>query len=139
MSSKSGTLTNSLEKLMRYLLAFLFCAALSAQAKAEPEDVVIGAGATAAVVATAAAASTPAVVAHSSGMAIMYSGAGYVAGTIGTAAGVVALLPAIAIGGAVIATGAAVYKYSDELGAMYEEHFGDAPSCDRTFAYSCSP
>jgi len=97
---------------------------LSANAKADAEDVAIGAGAATAVVATAAAASAPAVVAHSSDLAIMYSGAGYVAGSIGATAGFVALLPAIAVGGAAIAAGAAVYKYSDELGAMYEERFG---------------
>ena len=47
---------------------------------------------------------------------------GIVAGTIGAAAGTVALLPAIAIGGAVIATGAIIYKYSDEIGEAYDEY-----------------
>ena len=89
------------------------------------EDVLIGAGAATATVAGVAAAATPAVVAHSSGMAIMYSGAGYVAGTIGMAAGTVALLPAIAIGGAAVATGAVIYKYSDEIGATWNEYFGE--------------
>ena len=88
-----------------------------------PEDVAIGAGVATATVAGVAAAATPAVVAHSSGMAIMYSGAGYVAGTIGMAAGTVALLPAIAIGGAAVATGAVIYKYSDDIGAWYTETF----------------
>ena len=33
----------------------------------------------------------------------------------------VAMLPAIAIGGAAVATGAVIYKYSDEIGAWYVE------------------
>ena len=90
-----------------------------------PEDVAIGAGVATATVAGVAAAATPAVVAHSSGMAIMYSGAGYVAGTIGMAAGTVALLPAIAVGGAAVATGAVIYKYSDEIGAWWTETFDE--------------
>jgi len=88
-----------------------------------PEDVAIGAGVATATVAGIASAAAPAVVAHSSGMAIMYSGAGYVAGTIGMAAGTVALLPAVAVGGVAVATGAVIYKYSDEIGAWYTETF----------------
>ena len=90
-------------------------------ASAETEDALIGAGAATAALASTAAVATPAVVAHSSGMAIMYSGAGYVAGTIGATAGFVAMLPAIAIGGAAVATGAVIYKYSDEIGEWYVE------------------
>ena len=45
----------------------------------------------------------------------MYSGAGYVAGTIGVAAGTVAVLPVIAVGAAVVGTGAVIYKYSDDI------------------------
>ena len=110
------------------LAALLMAMAVSLPAQADTEDAIIGAGAAVATTATAAALATPAVVAHSSGMAIMYSGAGYVAGTIGMAAGTVALLPAIAIGGATIATGALVYKYSDQIGELfggvYDEHIG---------------
>ena len=112
---------------MRHLLLAATLATPSVALAAEPEDVAIAAGAAVATTATVAAAAAPAVVAHSSGLAIMYSGAGYVAGTIGAAAGTVALLPAIAVGGAVVATGALIYKYSDEIGEAYDERFGEKP------------
>jgi hypothetical protein len=82
---------------------------------AETEDIVIATAVGAGTVATVAAAATPVVVAHSSGAMIMYSGAGYVAGTIGVAAGTVAVLPVIAVGAAVVGTGAVIYKYSDDI------------------------
>lgn len=107
---------------MKKLSALVLGLAMAAPVAADPEDVIVGAGAAVATTAAVAAAATPAVVAHSSGMAIMYSGAGYVAGTIGMAAGTVALLPAIAVGGAALAGGALLYKYSDEIGEMYEDY-----------------
>jgi hypothetical protein len=82
---------------------------------AETEDIVIATAVGAGTVATVAAAAAPVVVAHSSGAMIMYSGAGYVAGTIGVAAGTVAVLPVIAVGAAVVGTGAVIYKYSDDI------------------------
>lgn len=96
---------------------------IGAHTWADTEDVLIGAGAATAVVGTVASVAAPAVVAHSSGAAIMYSGAGYVAGTIGAAAGTVVLLPAIAIGGALLATGAVIYKYNDEIEGYWTEYF----------------
>ena len=108
--------------------ALMSAPVMAEENKVSPEDVAIGAGVATATVAGVAAAATPAVVAHSSGMAIMYSGAGYVAGTIGMAAGTVALLPAIAVGGAAVATGAVIYKYSDKIGAWWTEKFDDGES-----------
>ena len=63
---------------MKYLAAALALLALSVPVSAEPEDVAIAAGAGVAATATVAATAAPAVVAHSSGLAIMYSGGGYV-------------------------------------------------------------
>jgi hypothetical protein len=107
-------------KKMKYLL-LATSLLVPVSVSAETEDALIGAGAATAALASTAAVAAPAVVAHSSGMAIMYSGAGYVAGTIGATAGFVAMLPAIAIGGAAVATGAVIYKYSDEIGEWYVE------------------
>ena len=44
-------------------------------------------------------------------------------GTIGVMAGTVVLLPAIAIGGALLATGAVIYKYNDEIEGYWTEYF----------------
>ena len=79
------------------------------------EDMMIGAGAATAALAGTVAAAAPIAVAHSSGAMILYSGAGYVAGTIGIGAATVAALPAIAITGAAIAGTAAVYKHRDDI------------------------
>ncbi len=88
-------------------------------------DTVIGAAAGTGLMAGVASWALPAALAHSSGGAILYSGAGYVAGTMGLAAGTVAALPFIAAGAAAVGTGAVVYKYyGDELDAMYEEYVG---------------
>ena len=65
-------------------------------------------------VASLAAWAAPAVVAHSSGMAIMWSGTGYVAGTIGAASATVAALPLVAAAGAGVAiAGAGYYIYDN--------------------------
>ena len=85
------------------------------------EDVAIGAGVATAAVGGLAWWAAPAAVMHSSGMAILWSGTGYVAGTIGATAATVAALPVIVVGGAVVAVGATAYKYSDEIGAAYNE------------------
>lgn len=79
------------------------------------EDTLIGAGAATAAVAGTVAAAAPIAVAHSSGAMILYSGAGYVAGTIGVGAATVAALPVIAVGGAAVAVGAAAYKHRDAI------------------------
>ena len=85
-------------------------------------DTVIGASAGTSLMATISACALPAAVAHSSGGAILWSGTGYVAGTMGAAAGTVAALPFIAAGAAAVGTGAIVYKYyGEEIDAMYEE------------------
>ena len=85
-------------------------------------DTVIGASAGTTLMASISAWALPAAVAHSSGGAILYSGAGYVAGTMGAAAGTVAALPFIAAGAAAVGTGAIVYKYyGDEIDALYDE------------------
>ena len=89
-------------------------------------DTVIGASAGTGLMAGIASWALPAAVAHSSGGAIIYSGAGYVAGTMGLAAGTVAALPFIAAGAAAVGTGAVVYKYyGEEIDALYEEYVGD--------------
>jgi len=89
-------------------------------------DTVIGASAGTWGMATVAAWALPSALAHSSGGAILYSGAGYVAGTMGAAATTVALLPVIAAGAAVVGTGAVVYKYyGDDIEAAYEEFVGE--------------
>ena len=68
----------------------------------------------------------PAALAHSSGGAILYSGAGYVAGTMGVAAGTVAALPFIAAGAVAVGTGAVVYKYyGEEIDTLVEEYTGE--------------
>jgi len=77
-------------------------------------DTVIGASAGTSLMAGIASWALPAAIAHSSGGAILYSGAGYVAGTMGLAAGTVAALPFIAAGAAAVGTGAVVYKYYGE-------------------------
>ena len=77
-------------------------------------DTVIGASAGTGLMAAVASWALPAAIAHSSGGAILYSGAGYVAGTMGLAAGTVAALPFIAAGAAAVGTGAVVYKYYGE-------------------------
>lgn len=102
----------------------LLAAAIAPNAMADAEDIAIGAGAGAAVTATIASVAAPAAIAHSSGAAILYSGAGYVAGTMGAAATTVALLPFIAVGGAAIATGALAYKYRCELGISCDQEEG---------------
>jgi len=93
-------------------------------------DTVIGASAGVGVMATISSWALPAALAHSSGGAILYSGAGYVAGSMGVAAGTVAALPFIAIGAGAVGAGAAVYKYYDEeIDALYyelkEEYIGE--------------
>ena len=89
-------------------------------------DTVIGASAGTGLMAGLASWALPAAVAHSSGGAIIYSGAGYVAGTMGLAAGTVAALPFIAAGAAAVGTGAVVYKYyGEEIDELYEEYLGD--------------
>ena len=85
-------------------------------------DVVIGASAGAGLMAGLASWALPSALVHSSGGAILYSGAGYVAGTMGMAAGTVAALPFIAAGAAVVGTGAVVYKYyGDDIAEKIEE------------------
>ena len=91
----------------------------------ETEDVIIGAGIGTAAIASLATAAAPAVVAHSSGMAIMWSGTGYVAGTIGLGAATVAALPIIATVGAVTAGGAFAYKYRHTIVEEWNIHFGE--------------
>ena len=91
----------------------------------ETEDVIIGAGIGTAAIASLATAAAPAVVAHSSGMAIMWSGTGYVAGTIGLGAATVAALPIIATVGAVTAGGAFAYKYRHAIVNEWNIHFGE--------------
>ena len=91
----------------------------------ETEDVIIGAGIGTAAIASLATAAAPAVVAHSSGMAIMWSGTGYVAGTIGLGAATVAALPIIATVGAVTAGGAFAYKYRHAIVDEWNIHFGE--------------
>ena len=89
-------------------------------------DTVIGAAGGTSLMAGIASWALPAAVAHSSGGAIIYSGAGYVAGTMGLAAGTVAALPFIAAGAAAVGTGAVVYKYyGEEIDELYEEYLGD--------------
>jgi len=89
-------------------------------------DTVIGASAGTGLMAGLASWALPAAVAHSSGGAIIYSGAGYVAGTMGLAAGTVAALPFIAAGAAAVGTGAVVYKYyGEEIDELYEEYMGE--------------
>ena len=88
-------------------------------------DTVIGASAGTGIMAGIASWALPTAIAHSSGGAIIYSGAGYVAGTMGVAAGTVAALPFIAAGAAAVGTGAIVYKYyGDEIDALYDETMG---------------
>ena len=88
-------------------------------------DTVIGASAGTGLMAGIASWALPTAIAHSSGGAIIYSGAGYVAGTMGVAAGTVAALPFIAAGAAAVGTGAVVYKYyGDEIDALYDETMG---------------
>ena len=89
------------------------------------EDVVAGAGAGVWAAATIASWAAPTAVAHSSGMAILYSGAGYVAGTIGLGAATIAALPIIATVGAATATGAVIYKHREAIGAKWDEVTGD--------------
>lgn len=96
------------------LAAFIVLTAINVKAT-ETEDIVIATAVGAGTVATVAAAAAPVVVAHSSGAMIMYSGAGYVAGTIGMAAGTVAALPVIAVGALAIGSGAVIYKYRDDI------------------------
>ena len=91
----------------------------------QTEDVVMGAGIGTAAIASMAAAAAPAVVAHSSGMAIMWSGTGYVAGTIGLGAATVAALPVIATVGAVTAGGAYAYKHRDAIAEKWNFYFGE--------------
>jgi hypothetical protein len=91
----------------------------------QTEDVVMGAGIGTAAIASMAAAAAPAVVAHSSGMAIMWSGTGYVAGTIGLGAATVAALPVIAAAGAVTAGGAYAYKHRDAIAEKWNYYFGE--------------
>ena len=79
------------------------------------EDTLIGAGAATAALAGTVAAAAPIAVAHSSGAMILYSGAGYVAGTIGVGAATVAALPVIAVGGAAVAVGATAYKHRETI------------------------
>jgi hypothetical protein len=89
-------------------------------------DTVIGAAAGTGVMAGLASWALPAALAHSSGGAILYSGAGYVAGTMGLAAGTVAALPFIAVGAAAVGTGAVVYKYyGEEIDSIYVTYMGD--------------
>jgi len=91
----------------------------------QTEDVIMGAGIGTAAIASMAAAAAPAVVAHSSGMAIMWSGTGYVAGTIGLGAATVAALPVIAAAGAVTAGGAYAYKHRDAIAEKWNYYFGE--------------
>ena len=91
----------------------------------QTEDVIMGAGIGTAAIASMAAAAAPAVVAHSSGMAIMWSGTGYVAGTIGLGAATVAALPVIATVGAVTAGGAYAYKHRDVIAEKWNVYFGE--------------
>ena len=89
-------------------------------------DTVIGAAAGTGLMAGVASWALPAALAHSSGGAILYSGAGYVAGTMGVAAGTVAALPFIAAGAVAVGTGAVVYKYyGTEIDTLVEEYTGD--------------
>ena len=89
---------------------------LEAQPRVEAAtiDTVIGASAGTGLMAGIASWALPAAIAHSSGGALLYSGAGYVAGTMGLAAGTVAALPFIAGASVVVGTGAVVYKYYGE-------------------------
>ena len=89
-------------------------------------DTVVGASAATWGLASLASWALPTAVAHSSGGAILYSGAGYVAGTMGAAATTVAMLPFIAAGAAVVGTGAVVYKYyGDDIEAAYADFKGE--------------
>ena len=89
-------------------------------------DTVIGAAAGTGLMAGVASWALPAALAHSSGGAILYSGAGYVAGTMGVAAGTVAALPFIAAGAVAVGTGAVVYKYyGEEIDILVEEYTGE--------------
>jgi len=88
-------------------------------------DTVIGAAAGTGLMAGVASWALPAALAHSSGGAILYSGAGYVAGTMGVAAGTVAALPFIAAGAVAVGTGAVVYKYyGEEIDSIYVTYIG---------------
>ena len=112
------------------ILAIALATSMSANAIGEPTetptvdttDVVIGASAGAGLMAGLASWALPSALVHSSGGAILYSGAGYVAGTMGMAAGTVAALPFIAAGAAVVGTGAVVYKYyGDDIAEKIED------------------
>ena len=92
------------------------------QNEMDKTDVLIGASAGTGLLAGFASWALPSALVHSSGGAILYSGAGYVAGTMGLAAGTVASLPFIAAGAAVVGTGAVVYKYyGDDIAEKIEE------------------
>lgn len=89
-------------------------------------DTVIGAAAGTWGLASLASWALPSALLHSSGGTILYSGAGYVAGTMGAAATTVALLPVIATGAAVVGTGAVIYKYyGDDIEAAYDAFKGE--------------
>lgn len=89
-------------------------------------DTVIGASAGTGLMAGLASWALPSALVHSSGGAIIYSGAGYVAGTMGAAATTVAALPFIAAGAVAVGTGAVVYKYyGDDIEKAYDEFMGD--------------
>ena len=111
-------------------IAVLVTLPLSVTAGEEKEvatvDTVIGASAGTSLMAGLASWALPSAIAHSSGGAIVYSGAGYVAGTMGLAAGTIAALPFIAAGAVAVGTGAVVYKYyGDDIDKAYDEFVGD--------------
>ena len=117
---------------MKKIIATAVLVALPFSVSAEEEssvatvDTVIGASAGTGLMAGIASWALPTVLAHSSGGAILYSGAGYVAGTMGLAAGTVAALPFIAAGSVAVGTGAVIYKYyGEEIDEMYDEYVGD--------------
>ena len=96
-----------------------------AEQETSTEDVIMGAGGATTLIASVASWAAPMVVTHSSGAAIMYSGAGYVAGTIGLGAATVAALPIIATAGAVTAGGAYAYKHREAIADKWNYYFGE--------------
>ena len=96
-----------------------------AEQETSTEDVIMGAGGATTLIASVASWAAPMVVTHSSGAAIMYSGAGYVAGTIGLGAATVAALPIIATAGVVTAGGAYAYKHRETIADKWNYYFGE--------------
>ena len=111
-------------KLLPATVIALFLSSNIVSAETEQDSTagaMIAGGAATWSVASLAAWAAPAVVAHSSGMAIMWSGTGYVAGTIGAASATVAALPLVAAAGAGVAIAGAGYYIYDKYVEEDEE------------------